>query len=71
MDIASLASVMGHASRAMTLDTYGDADPDATRLAMGKLSIKFGNDSTIEQSEEVTKQLRELQEQIDKMEKKK
>ena len=29
IDIASLALMMGHASRAMTLDTYGDANADA------------------------------------------
>ena len=37
MDIASLALMMGHASRAMTLDTYGDANADALTLASVKL----------------------------------
>ena len=37
MDIASLALMMGHASRAMTLDTYGDANADALALASVKL----------------------------------
>jgi hypothetical protein len=45
MDIASLALMMGHASRAMTLDTYGDANADALTLAGEKLKEKF-NDST-------------------------
>lgn len=45
MDIASLALMMGHASRAMTLDTYGDANADALNLASEKLREKF-NDST-------------------------
>lgn len=45
MDIASLALMMGHASRAMTLDTYGDANADALNLASAKLKEKF-NDST-------------------------
>ncbi len=45
MDIASLALMMGHASRAMTLDTYGDANADALVLAGEKLKEKF-NEST-------------------------
>ena len=45
MDIASLSLMMGHASRAMTLDTYGDATADALNLASAKLSETF-NDST-------------------------
>lgn len=45
MDIASLALMMGHASRAMTLDTYGDANADALNLASVKLKESF-NDNT-------------------------
>ena len=45
MDIASLALMMGHASRAMTLDTYGDANADALTLASDKLKDTF-NDNT-------------------------
>jgi integrase len=45
MDIASLALMMGHASRAMTLDTYGDANADALNLASVKLKDTF-NDNT-------------------------
>ena len=41
MDIASLALMMGHASRAMTLDTYGDANADALTLASVKLKDTF------------------------------
>ena len=37
MDIASLALMIGHASRAMTLNTYGDANADALTLASVKL----------------------------------
>ena len=49
MDIASLSLMMGHASRAMTLDTYGDANADALVLASSKLSDKFKDSSEIEQ----------------------
>ena len=45
MDIASLALMMGHASRAMTLDTYGDANADALALASVKLKDTF-NENT-------------------------
>ena len=45
MDIASLALMMGHASRAMTLDTYGDANADALNLASIKLKESF-NENT-------------------------
>ena len=45
MDIASLALMMGHGSRAMTLDTYGDANADALNLASVKLKDTF-NDNT-------------------------
>jgi hypothetical protein len=33
--------MMGHASRAMTLDTYGDANADAISLANEKLAEQF------------------------------
>lgn len=49
MDIASLALMMGHASRAMTLDTYGDANADALVIASAKLSDKFKDSLEIEQ----------------------
>lgn len=44
-DIASLALMMGHASRALTLDTYGDANADALSLASDKLGKKFKENS--------------------------
>lgn len=37
VDIASLAQLMGHASKAMTLDTYSSATPDAMELAAKNL----------------------------------
>lgn len=46
MDIASLALMMGHSSRAMTLDTYGDANADALEAAGRKLTQKFGESTT-------------------------
>lgn len=45
MDIASLALMMEYASRAMTLDTYGDANADALTIASVKLKETF-NDNT-------------------------
>lgn len=45
MDIASLALMMGHASRAMTLDTYGDANADALNLASVKLKDTFNQNT--------------------------
>lgn len=45
MDIASLSLMLGHASRAMTLDIYGDANADALNIASIKLTDKF-NDET-------------------------
>lgn len=45
MDIASLSRMFGHASRAMTLDTYGDASKDAMILAADKLGKKFDKES--------------------------
>lgn len=41
MDIASLSKMMGHSSRAMTLDTYGDATKDAMVVATDKLGKEF------------------------------
>ncbi len=41
MDIASLSKMMGHSSRAMTLDTYGDATKDAMIVATDKLGKGF------------------------------
>ena len=45
MDIASLSRMFGHASRAMTLDTYGDASKDAMIAASAKLGAKFNEDT--------------------------
>ena len=52
MDIASLALMMGHASRAMTLDTYGDANADALVLASVKLKDTFNDNTDYFKSEE-------------------
>ena len=52
MDIASLALMMGHASRAMTLDTYGDANADALVLASIKLKDTFNDNTDYFKSEE-------------------
>ena len=41
MDIASLSLMMGHASRSMTLDIYGDANEDAKLVGAQKLSATF------------------------------
>ena len=41
MDIASLSKMMGHLSRAMTSDTYADANKDEMILASNKLSDTF------------------------------
>ena len=41
MDIASLSKMMGHSSRAMTLDTYGDSTKDAMIVATNKLGKQF------------------------------
>ena len=55
MDIASLSLMMGHASRAMTLDTYGDANADALNVATVKLGETFNENTDyfkIEEDEE-------------------
>ena len=52
MDIASLALMMGHASRAMTLDTYGDANADALNLASVKLKDTFNENTDFFRIEE-------------------
>ena len=52
MDIASLALMMGHASRAMTLDTYGDANADALTLASKKLKESFNENTSFGEEEE-------------------
>ena len=53
MDIASLSLMMGHASRAMTLDTYGDANADALTLAATKLSDTFKSNTSFGNEEEL------------------
>ena len=52
MDIASLALMMGHGSRAMTLDTYGDANADALVLASAKLKDTFNENTEYYSTEE-------------------
>ena len=48
MDISSLSKLLGHSSRAMTLDRYGDSSPDAARVANDKLS-KFIKKSELDE----------------------
>lgn len=60
MDIASLSLMMGHSSRAMTLDTYGASSPDALAKASVKLGEQFKTSSYLEQDIESYKN--ELQE---------
>lgn len=54
MDIASLAQVMGHASKAMTLDTYSTATKDAVEVAMQKMgeAMNFTDGSASVQEKE-------------------
>lgn len=61
MDIASLSLMLGHASRAMTLDTYGDANPDALKTASEKLALTFDDESNIAVSDETAKKLYKLE----------
>ena len=42
VDIASLSRMMGHASKAMTLDTYADSSPEAMKIAAEQLENSFG-----------------------------
>lgn len=60
MDIASLSLMMGHSSRAMTLDTYGASSPDALAKASVKLGEQFKTSSSLEQDlEQYKKELEE------------
>ncbi len=54
MDIASLALMMGHASRSMTLDIYGDANEDAKLVGAQKLSATFQREMDEAQGYEVS-----------------
>lgn len=71
MDIASLSLMMGHASRAMTLDTYGDANADALNVASAKLENTFNNNTEyfktevfeVIEDDNASQDLQELQEQ--------
>ena len=59
MDIASLSLMMGHASRVMTLDTYGDANADALTLASVKLKDTFNKNTDyfrLEEEQEETEE---------------
>ena len=62
MDIASLALMMGHASRAMTLDTYGDANADALNLASVKLKETFNNNTDYFKLEEEIEDIEDIEE---------
>lgn len=48
MDIASLSRMMGHASKAMTLDTYADSSPEAMKIASKQLAKALGDEHAIE-----------------------
>ena len=60
MDIASLSLMMGHASRAMTLDTYGDANADALNAASIKLMTKFNDDTDYFKTEDLEMEAEEI-----------
>lgn len=45
VDIASLSHMLGHASKAMTLDTYSHADPEAMKLAAGRMTSAFRDET--------------------------
>ena len=62
MDIASLALMMGHASRALTLDTYGDANADALNVASVKLGETFKNNASFVDEEEEEERKEEKEE---------
>lgn len=66
VDIASLALMMGHASRSITLDVYGDANADALQLASNKLAVSFRDETKFELGEEVETALEEKREKLDK-----
>ena len=64
MDIASLSLMMGHASRAMTLDTYGDANPDALKTAAEKLGLQFSDDSELALDDELAEKMNSIEERL-------
>ena len=64
MDIASLSLMMGHASRSMTLDTYGDANKDAMITATEKLGLQFSDDSEIGTNDEVAEKLYAIEQKL-------
>lgn len=68
MDIASLSLMMGHASRAMTLDTYGDANPDALKTATEKLALRFDDDTELANSDETADKLYAIEQKFKKEE---
>lgn len=45
VDVASLSHMLGHASKAITLDTYSHADPEAMKLAADKMTDAFQGES--------------------------
>lgn len=61
MDIASLSVMMGHASRSMTLDTYGDASPNALKLATEQLALQFEDESDLALSDDTAEKIYALQ----------
>ena len=64
MDIASLSLIMGHASRAMTLDIYGDANPDALKTATDKLGLRFNDDSGLAIDDELADKMNSIEEKL-------
>lgn len=48
MDIAALSLMMGHASRSMTLDIYGDANEQSKQIATKRLSATFKKESDLD-----------------------
>ena len=64
MDIASLSLMMGHASRAMTLDIYGDANADALVRATEKLGLQFNDDSQLALDDNTADKLYSIEQKI-------
>ena len=63
-DIASISLIMGHASRSMTLDTYGDASPDAIKKATEKLALRFDDDTDLSADGETADRLYAIEQKL-------
>jgi hypothetical protein len=64
MDIANLTKMMGHSSKATTLDIYGDDNPNAMKESIGRLALLFDDKTDTPNTDETAEKLYKIEQKL-------